>query len=128
MESEELNKTKTIWTRSPDDISNQKYDIFYKSLTVEHFSVVGQLKFRALSIILKQAPFDLWSINTQTVKDKFPEGLRTKMNAVSNVSGGEKQRIAIARAILRNPKILLLDEATSALDTESEAVSYASAH
>ena len=59
MESEELNKTNLIWTRSPDEISNQKYDKFYKSLTVEHFSVVGQLKFRALSINLKQAPFDL---------------------------------------------------------------------
>ncbi|XP_019945327.2 bile salt export pump [Paralichthys olivaceus] len=38
----------------------------------------------------------------------------------SQLSRGEKQRIAIARAIVRNPKILLLDEATSALDTESE--------
>lgn len=37
-------------------------------------------------------------------------------------SRGEKQRIAIARAIVRDPKILLLDEATSALDTESEKV------
>ncbi len=38
------------------------------------------------------------------------------------IAGGQKQRIAIARAIVRNPKVLLLDEATSALDAQSESL------
>ncbi len=55
--------------------------------------------------------------------DTFPDGYDTYIEqGGSNVSGGQKQRLCIARALLKNPKILILDDSTSAVDTKTDAL------
>ena len=54
---------------------------------------------------------------------EFPSGYHTKIvQGGNNVSGGQKQRLCIARALLKKPKILILDDSTSAVDTKTDAL------
>ncbi|MBE6733134.1 MAG: ABC transporter ATP-binding protein [Ruminococcaceae bacterium] len=55
--------------------------------------------------------------------ESFPDGYDTYIEqGGTNVSGGQKQRLCIARALLKNPKILILDDSTSAVDTKTDAL------
>ena len=115
----DIRKLNIEWLRSKIGIVSQEPVLFDYSIRENIMN--GDLT-RA-SIAIDEVVNAAKNSNIQSRIESLPEKYETIVGQKGGkLSGGEKQRIAIARALIREPKILLLDEATSALDTESEQV------
>jgi ATP-binding cassette subfamily B protein len=88
-----------------------------------HDTIAANLRYAKPDATLDELIEAASAANIHDMIDKLPERYETLVGERGyRLSGGEKQRMAIARVLLKDPKVLILDEATSHLDSRSEAL------